>query len=334
MYNKLFITFPKEAMSRLENYWRALKPKVIEFKPHNDKLSIQANLQMPWVTGVADAVFTKKDGIYDEVNLWEIKASISPEWKDDALTQAILYSLMTGKAWSRITLINPFRNEKASYHFNSRSIMSLRDKVYKDALTWNLNCYLAKTYNSRNIKTLDVNNIYFAHLNYVEKECCICLEKKKVAMVEPCKHQMCFGCAEKVKDCPLCREHITKLHTPKPVQLTIVDMQSPAKAFVRMNKYFKTEVPERDLCKIEKLSRESQEEYSDDWIVKQKKDIWLSGDVKEGCDNIRELIQIDDFEKHYDYKSNPEIKYSLNFDDGLVKCFCHISALSDTYKFL
>lgn len=334
MYNKLFITFPKEAIARLENYWRALKPKVVEFKPHNDKLSIQANLQMPWVTGVADAVFTKKDGIYDEVNLWEIKASISPEWKDDALTQAILYSLMTGKAWSRITLINPFRNEKASYHFNSRSIMSLRDKVYKDALTWNLNCYLAKTYNSRNIKTLDVNNIYFAHLNYVEKECCICLEKKKVAMVEPCKHQMCFGCAEKVKDCPLCREHITKLHTPKPVQLTIVDMQSPTKAFVRMNKYFKTEVPERDLCKIEKLSRESQEEYSDDWIAKQKKDIWLSGDVKEGCDNIRELIQIDDFEKHYDYKSNPEIKYSLNFDDGLVKCFCHISALSDTYKFL
>ena len=206
--------------------------------------------------------------------------------------------------------------------------------VYKDALVWNLNCYLAKTYNSRNIKTLDVNSIYFAYLNYVVKECCVCLENKKVAALEPCKHQLCFGCAEKIKECPLCREHITKVHPPQPIQLTIVDMQSPTKAFVRTNKYFKTILPNRELSKIEKLSKESEEEYSDDWISKQKKEIWLSGDVKQGCNDIRELIQIDNFKEHYNYSANPEIKYSLNFDDGLVKCFCHISAIADTYKFL
>jgi len=333
MYNKLFISFPKEAIERLEKYWYALKPKVIQFKPNSNKLSIQANLQMPWLTGVADAIFTKK-GDFDEVNLWEIKASISPEWKDDALTQAIMYSLMTGKAWSRITLINPFRNEKVSFHFNSRTIMTLRDKVYTDCLSWNLNCYLAKTYNSRNIKTLDVNHVYFAHLNYLEKECCVCSETKKVCFLEPCHHQICFGCAEKLKECPLCKEQITKLHPPSPIQLTIIDMQSPTKIFVRTNKYFKLPLPDTELTKIEKLSRESKEEYSDEWISKQKKDIWLDGDVKDGCNNIKELIEIKDFKEHFNYAPNVEIKYTLNFNDGLVKCLCNIAALSDTYKFL
>ena len=85
MYNKLFITFPTEAVDRLKFYWLALKPKVIQFKPPYDKLNIQANLQMPWIKGVADAVFTQKtgDGQHEEVNVWEIKASISPAWKDD-----------------------------------------------------------------------------------------------------------------------------------------------------------------------------------------------------------------------------------------------------------
>ena len=334
MYNKLFITFPKEAIDRLERYWYALKPKVIQFKPDNDKLSIQANLQMPWITGIADAVFYKK-GVYDEVHLWEIKASIDPEWKDNALTQALTYALMTGKAWSRVTLINPFRNEKASYHFNSRNIMTLRNKVYKDAISWNLNCYLAKTYNSRNIKTLDVNDIYFAHLNYMKKECCVCLEHKKVATFEPCHHQICWECGEKLTDCPICREHVTKLIPPQPIQLTVMEMLSPTKSFVRTNKFFKTVLPAGDLNKIEKLSRESEEEYSDNWISEQKKDVWLSGDVKEDCNDLKEFYPSDiDFAKKFDYKPNPEIKYSLNFNDGLVQCCCYIASLADDYKFI
>ena len=335
MYNKLFITFPKEAIDRLERYWYALKPKVIQFKPENNKLSIQANLQMPWITGIADAVFYKKDGQYDEVELWEIKASIDRAWKDNALTQAVTYALMTGKAWSRITLINPFRNEKASYYFNSRNIMTLRNKVYKDAITWNINCYLAKSYNSRNIKTLDVNDIYFAHLNYMKKECCVCLEKKKVVIFEPCHHEICWDCGEKLSDCPICREHITKLIQPQPIQLTVMEMLSPTKSFVRVNKFFKTVLPAGDLNKIEKLSRESEEEYSDKWISEQKKDIWLSGDVKDGCNDLKEFYPSDiDFAQKFDYNPNPEIKYAVNFNDGLIQCCCYIASLSDDYKFI
>lgn len=333
MYNKLFITFPKEAIDRLEKYWYALKPKVIQFKPHNDKLSIQANLKMPWITGIADAVFYTK-GNFDEVHIWEIKASVSVDWKDNALTQAICYALMTGKMWSRITLINPFRNEKCTYYFNSKKIMTLREKIYKDALNWNINCYLAKNYNSRNIRTLDVNDIYFAHINYTEKECCICKGKKKLSIFEPCHHEICWECGEKLSDCPSCGVHITKLIPPQPIQLTIVELLSPTKCFVRVNKYFKTVLPMCDLNKLEKLSKESVEEYSDKWIEEQRKDIWLSGDVKEGCNSMTEFYPDDtDFAKKFDYKPDPEITYSLNFDDGLIKTFCYIAALSDDYKF-
>lgn len=334
MYNKLFISFPKEAMDRLEKYWFHLKNKVMEFKPDCDKLDIQSNLQMPWVTGIADAIFTKKGAHGEEVNVWEIKASVDLDWKDNALTQAFLYSLMTGKSSTRITLINPFRNEKASYRFNSKKIMSLRNQVYKDVLVWNLNCYLAKRYNSRNSSVLTVEDKYFAYLNYSEVVCPVCLEKKKCCTLNPCEHEVCRDCSTKLSSCPLCREKITKLCNPTPIQLTVVEMLSPTKCFVRVNKFFKTALP-TTMNRLQKLSKESEEEYSDDWIEECKKDVWLAGDEKEGCNKISDLIDTSiDFKQHYKYEYNSELKYGLDFDDGLVKCMCCISVMSDKYKFI
>ena len=161
IYNKLFINFGEEIVSNMKRYWSALKEKVKFIKPEASKLFIQSNLRMPWVTGVADAIFSKKYEEGDELNLWEIKASIAPDWKDNALTQVFLYALMTGKSWSRLSLINPFRNERCYYHFNSRKVMTLRDKVLKDVLTWNFNCYLAKHYNKRGKVVLDTDNKLF-----------------------------------------------------------------------------------------------------------------------------------------------------------------------------
>ena len=64
----------------------------------------------------------------------ELKASIANDWKDDALSQVALYALMTGKIWSRLTLLNPFRNEKSQYYFNSKNIISLRKLVTNDII--------------------------------------------------------------------------------------------------------------------------------------------------------------------------------------------------------
>ena len=164
IYNKIFINFGKEIIENMKLYWSCLRSQIISIRPDSDKITIQGNLRMPWVTGVADTIFFKDYGKGEELNLWEIKASISPDWKDDALTQVFLYALMTGKSWSRLSLINPFRNERCYYHFNSKKVMTLRNKVYKDALTWNFNCFLAKNYNKRCKQIFPTENKLFIQI--------------------------------------------------------------------------------------------------------------------------------------------------------------------------
>ena len=168
IYNKIFINFGKEIIENMKRYWSCLKKQISFLRPGSDKITIQGNLRMPWVTGIADTIFFKDYGKGEEINLWEIKASISPAWKDDALTQVFLYALMTGKSWSRLSLINPFRNERCYYHFNSRKVMTLRNKIYKDALTWNFNCFLAKNYNKRCKQVFPTENILFMQIVHDE----------------------------------------------------------------------------------------------------------------------------------------------------------------------
>lgn len=142
VYNKIFIDIPT---TELESYWNKLKPSIQSMKPTGD-IKIQSNLKMPWVTGIADVIETKNE---NEVVVWEIKASTDYEWRDNALLQATVYALMTAKTWSRIILLNPFRNEKACFYFNSKNINSLRKRVYEDVIMWNTNCFLSKTFNAR-----------------------------------------------------------------------------------------------------------------------------------------------------------------------------------------
>ena len=168
IYNKIFINFGKEIIENMKRYWSCLRSQIISIRPDSDKINIQGNLRMPWITGVADTIFFKDYGKGQELNLWEIKASISPDWKDDALTQVFLYALMTGKSWSRLSLINPFRNERCYYHFNSKKVMTLRNKVYKDALTWNFNCFLAKNYNKRCKQIFPTENKLFMQIVHDE----------------------------------------------------------------------------------------------------------------------------------------------------------------------
>lgn len=334
MYNKLFITFSSDNIKTLEIYWSALKPKIISSRPPSNKLRIQANLWMPFLTGIADAIFDSTSNIndkdYDEINVWEIKASVDPNWKDDALTQAFLYALMSGKAWSRITLINPFRNEKANYYFKSQKIMTLRDQVYRDILTWNFNCFLAKTYNSRNTKVLRVDNCYFAHLSRKRSECAVCLECQEMITLQPCQHGLCWSCATKLKECPLCRTHINKIEKGAIQQLTIVEFTSPSKAFVKTNEYYQLELDDKDkLSKQEKLCNESETKYDPDWREKLTRPVWLVGD------NFHELVkEITDWKKELNYVRNEDLKYELDFNDGLVQLFSYLHLLSKEYKFV
>jgi hypothetical protein len=160
--NKVVFNFPDITKAELCNYWHLLKPKAIAIRPQQENIKIQANMKMKLLTGVADTLVTHVNNEKEEVTVIEIKASKDREWKDDALTQAMLYALMSGKTWSRLILLNPFMNEKVSYYFNSKQILLLRNKVYNDIMTFNLNCLLAKKTNVLSAKEkLRVENCFF-----------------------------------------------------------------------------------------------------------------------------------------------------------------------------
>ena len=98
MYNKIFITLSDKFVSNIQEYWKVLCPRVNEFRPKSGKINVQTNLRMPWLTGIADVVVCKQEirkkkkeeMKYDELNLWELKASIANDWKDDALSQSCI----------------------------------------------------------------------------------------------------------------------------------------------------------------------------------------------------------------------------------------------------
>lgn len=159
MYNKIFIELSEATQSYIKKYWSYFKDKAQSIKPVDGVISIQNNMRMPWTTGVSDVIIKKKSEkdddnkkdnekdkyISEEITIWELKASVDMEWKEDALIQAIIYALMTGKNRTRLVLLNPFRNEKCSYYFNMKKIMYLRELVISDILVWNINCFLSKS---------------------------------------------------------------------------------------------------------------------------------------------------------------------------------------------
>ena len=44
--------------------------------------------------------------------------------------------------------------------------------------------------------------------------------------------------------------------------------------------------------------------------------------------------EIEDISQEMEYTKNPDLRYSLDFDDSLVQNLCYISRLSNEYKFL
>ena len=161
--NKIFVKLSDSLVANLKNYWVKLKPKAIEMKPFGEKLKIQVPLQMPLLKGIADAITLDSDE--KTTSIYEIKASSSYDWEDNANIQIICYALMTGKSWSRIHILNPFRNEKISYYFDTKNILTLRMQITQDILLYNINSMMAKLYptTSDNVR-LDVSETLFVNV--------------------------------------------------------------------------------------------------------------------------------------------------------------------------
>jgi hypothetical protein len=183
--NKIFIHLSPELIENLKGYWNVLKPKCRFLKPEGE-VKIQANLKMPWITGIADSIVKTKNDEDDCIELIEIKASQEYDWKDNALLQVLIYSLMTGKTWSRLHLLNPFRNEKVSYYFNSKKIMSLRHKVINDTLIYNFNSFMAKMYGASKYKAeFSIKDTLFIDIS--EEGVCV------INMVSPIKCELVYS---------------------------------------------------------------------------------------------------------------------------------------------
>lgn len=301
IHNKIFIDLSENTREVLKSYWNSFKDKVTQIKPKSDGIKIQSNMRMPWATGVCDVFISDKDeknDKYENITIWEFKASIDQEWKDDASIQAIIYALMSGKRWCKIVLMNPFRNEKYSYHFNMKNIMEMREMVINDIVTWNINCFLSKNIKSKGIELKVTNQVF------------LCVTKNQYVLYQFMSP--------------------TKLNL---VMNTFIKEEKEEKE-ERKTKLEKlcvnSEIEEKDANKILDNLLDSAE-YKDSII-------YYLGEIENKDKryvNIKDLIGGDDIQFVLDmleYQPNEDLKYQPDFTDALVKSLTICSYLSKEYK--
>jgi hypothetical protein len=298
--NKIFIDLSESTRDLLKSYWNSLKDKVSQIKPIFYKIKIQSNMRMPWATGVCDVFISEKDEKdekFENITIWEFKASVDQEWKDDASIQAIIYSLMSGKKWCKIVLMNPFRNEKYSYHFNMKNIMEMREMVINDIVTWNTNCFLSKNIKSSG-KELKVTN-----------QLILCMTKNQHVLYQfmsPSKlHLICniFINKEKDKD----QTKLEKLCSQSEIDEKTADQN----IFNILNS------AEYKDCIIY-YTTDTNELKEEQRFVKIKDII--------GDDDIQFVLDM------LEYQPSEDLKYQPDFNDALIKSLVISSCIAKEYK--
>jgi hypothetical protein len=142
MHHKMFFFFNVTQRQELFRYWVAFRNHVFHLRPkHTIPFSSQVNVKMPLLTGIADGILNDKQKC-----IYEIKASIKQDWKEDAFVQAFCYAIMTGQAWFTIKLVNLFKNTQIEYVVYIDNVKKLRQTLLYDILVWNASSYMAKNY--------------------------------------------------------------------------------------------------------------------------------------------------------------------------------------------
>lgn len=292
--NKLFIKLSDGLTASLKNYWVNLKPNAYLMKPHEKKLKIQAPVQMPYISGIADAIAEDEDG--KTMCVYEIKASQNYEWKDDASLQIIIYALCCGKTWSKLTLLNPFQNSKVVYHFDTKNILFLRKQLVNDILIYNLNSFMSKMYPiTKNNKKLNVNDTLF--LNIMRNEDNSITQVSIINVISPIKCEILYN------------KYVSSGLKKK-------------KGMTKEAKY----ACESELSESELIQEIRDILYSE---VNKGKVIWS---FEDNCNDIIYVNPINIFYKlekfeelvsFLDYKKNEQITYSADLNDSLVRnIFC------------
>jgi len=293
--NKIFINLSEGMISNLKNYWTKLKPKAILMKPYtvSGKLKIQARVRAPWIAGVADAMTEDDDG--KTTSIYEIKASQDRNWVENALIQVIMYALMSGKTWYRLHLLNPFQNQKISYYFDTKKILSLRAELLKDVLVYNINSFMAKTYpETKDKKKLEVSKTLF--LNIHKDDDGNIKQASILNMISPIKCEFVYN------------KYVSSgLDKNK-------DMDKQQRFACE------SELSEEELLK--ELKNILHSEMNKDkviWSFDSNDDIIYTNSIK----HFYKLKEFDDIVKFFDYSKNEELQYSADLNDSLFRnLFC------------
>ena len=292
--NKIFMKLSDGLVENLKKYWKNLKPKAYLMKPNESKLKIQVPVQMPWVKGIADSIAEDADG--KTTSLYEIKASQCREWKDNALLQIMCYALMTGKTWSRLHLFNPFRNEKVSYHFDTKNILSLRKEVLNDILIYNTNSMMAKLYpTTKNKKKMSIDNTLF--LNIVKNQNGNVTQASIINMLSPIKCEIIYN------------KYVT----------------SGLKKIKEMKKEERfaceSEISEEDLIdEVNKILKFDVHRDKTIWTFDEYKEIKIFTNTIKDFYDLKNFNEIVDF---LEYKKDEDKTYSADFTDSFVQnIFC------------
>jgi hypothetical protein len=317
MYNKIFIELSESTQTYLKKYWSAFKDKAQLIKPQDGVISIQNNMRMPWTTGVSDVIIKKdyeEDNDSDddccikssEITIWELKASVDIEWKEDALIQAIIYALMTGKNWTRLVLLNPFRNEKCSYYFNMKRIMYLRELVINDIIVWNINCFLSK---SLKVKGSVLNLTNQLVLSMRKDEDGKFVQYSLVQFMSPTKVDIISNIfIKKDKDEFKKRKELSKVE-----KLCIDSCKSEEDALFELYEILHS-------CQYKDLNVY----YTGDCDIKDER--------FKSIEEITGKIDINEILEDLKYEKNPDIKYEADFNDTLVEVLTFCSYFGKNYK--
>lgn len=161
-YQKIFVSITTPLKVSILNRWQEIKHLSLSIRPTSLKdIDIQHSVRLPFMNGIIDIFYSPEK---DMMEIYEIKASKSREWKENALLQSILYGLCKKRKIFRVHLINVFSKKWLHYCFHCKDDLEIiLGKIRDDLQLYNLNCYLSKNVTIRSPvkKDFQIENVFF-----------------------------------------------------------------------------------------------------------------------------------------------------------------------------
>lgn len=174
-FQKIFWRHNPSLVQKIVHHWQRIRHTIQQYCPPDaelEHLKVQQNVAMPFLTGIADAIVMPPSTSKHLLEVFEIKASKSPDWLDRAFLQSLLYGLCLSRGLFRIHLVNVYHKEIQSYIVQFKEdIGKVREAVMTDIRQWNLHCFLAKnvTHHDTIKKTLNIHGAFFLDGNHESK---------------------------------------------------------------------------------------------------------------------------------------------------------------------